>query len=67
MTYDKYIKYIGSKAGYTPAVNKDETVSRMMADSYVRKALVTTLLAEGAIDESLARILLTKSLINNYI
>lgn len=67
MTYDKYIKYIGSKAGYTPAIEKIPVVSRMMADSYVRKALVTTLLAEGAIQNDLANILLTKSMITNYI
>lgn len=65
--YRDYIDNITKIAGYSPVREKNPVVSKLLCDAYVKEALVAKLLNEGAIDENLAKILLTKSLITKYI
>lgn len=65
--YNDYINKITNLAGYTPIRTKVEPVSSLLRDKYVKNALVAKLLAEGAIDDNLAKILLTKALVESYI
>jgi len=65
--YRDYIDNITRIAGYSPVREKIPAISKLLGDAYVKEALVAKLLNEGAIDENLAKILLTKSLITKYI
>ena len=65
--YNDYIENITKVAGYSPVRERIPVVSGLLHDKYVRDALVSKLLLEGAIDENLAKILLTKALITKYI
>lgn len=66
MRYNDYLGYIRAN-GTKLYPEKNEYVSGLMKDSYVRKMLATQFLTEGIIDKSLADILITKELIGNYI
>ncbi len=65
--YNDYIEYIKKIAGYEPHREKIEVISNLEKDDYVKNALVAKFLAEGILDDKLAKILLTKAMINNYI
>lgn len=65
--YNDYIMKITKLAGYSPVREKIEPMSNLLKDEYVKRALVSKLLVEGVIDKNLANILLTKTLVNNYI
>jgi len=66
MNYPEYLAFL-RRNGTEPTVSEKLPQLRpMFSDDYMRKALVTKLVAERIIEEPLANILLTKSLINNY-
>ena len=65
--YRDYIDNITKIAGYSPVRERIPVVSKLLGDAYVKEALVAKLLNEGAIDDNLAKILLTKNLITKYI
>lgn len=66
MNYKGYLDFI-SKNGTMPWHEKMPSVQSMLIDDYMRRALVTKLLTENIIDENLGKILLTKSLITEYL
>lgn len=65
MNYTEYLAFL-RRNGTEMVSEKLPQLKPMFSDDYMRKALVTKLVAERIIEEPLANILLTKSLINNY-
>lgn len=66
MNYAEYLAFL-RRNGTDLHSEKLPELRSMFADDYMRRALVTNFLTEGVIDENLAKILLTKSLITNYL
>lgn len=66
MNYAEYLAFL-RRNGTDLHSEKLPQLKPMFADDYMRRALVTKLMAEKIIDEPLANILLTKALITNYL
>jgi len=66
MRYTDYLEFL-RRNGTDLHSEKLPELRPMFSDDYMRRALVTNFLTEGVIDENLAKILLTKAFITNYL